>query len=183
MAFLIANIHKDGAFHSHTLEITLVRKIMAYICIYFHIPTTSCDPGYTARQYKGLRIKRAVSTSEDRIDCGPFNHPRIHWDLTSCAWWGSGLLCTPQTGTGRPSESLHKILNHIKARHEYYRMPCGKEAEGKAHAACLILLQGGRLWGWRIRMRDEANLLGEGEKQKTAQLPKAWAVINPGPSG
>ena len=62
-------------------------------------------------------------------------------------------------------------------------MPYGKEAEGKAHAACLILLQGSGLWGWRIRMRDEANLLGEGEKQKTAQLPKARAMINPGPSG
>ena len=152
---------------------------MAYICIYFHIPTTSCGPGYTARQYKGLRMKRAVSTSEDRINCGPFNRPGIHWDSTTRVWWGFSLLCTPQTGPG------DQVRAHIRywatQRHDMRTTaaPWGKEAGGKAHAACWILLQGGGLRGWRIRMRDEASLLGEGgtvpnRKQLSFQTPGPW---------
>lgn len=129
MDFFIADIHKTIALHSHTLEITLVGIITSYICMYFHPPYTSCDPGYTVRkqcgrQHKGFRIKRSVSTSEDMVNCGP---SAIHvLPETPFHPYHGDHVCehTSNRCCGTIWESVRKcsqdIKHHTNAKQEYY---------------------------------------------------------------
>lgn len=60
-AFFIVDFHKVLPFIL-TQEITLFSIIISYICMYFLMPRTSCEPGHIAGQqcggqHEGVRMK------------------------------------------------------------------------------------------------------------------------------